>query len=554
MQAATTVGSARIAGTLTSHGLTSSWPLRSARVLVPFILLGLLCSFLFFFHIDERDLWSSHEGRAAQDAQSLLLDRAWGMPKLFCLQADLQKPPLYYWLVAGVSWVRGGAVDAWSVRFPAAASALGGVWLMYALGIWCGRPRSGFIAAFLLATSMHFTWLSRIGRIDMPLTLAVAVCVSFAHVGLAAYRRQGGRAGWGWFLGVYLGIAAALLLKGPIGFVLPLVVIVADAIATRFGQRSEATGTGSEYSKCLSPLLPNTTPNPDRAHSFWTFANGIGLWWGLLLILGLVSPWFIWVNQQTNGEFFRVFFWKHNVERGLGSGSLHIHPWWFYLPRMAFDFLPWSPLLIPATWWLFKHAWRSDPLARFSWLWVTGIIAVLSCSSFKRADYLLPAFPGAALLLGCALDRLLELRPKLLVFTASAGLMSAICLMGGWYYYLNVKLGAAEPEREFRTFATEIRRIAPAPQPIIFFRTESHALAFHVGRPVDSILEWENVNTWASRAGSFYVVMPAEMVAEWPAHVHSGKLIEIARNVPATGRPHEQPLVLLKTCPFEPSP
>ncbi len=266
-------------------------------------------------------------------------------------------------------------------------------------------------------------------------------------------------------------------------------------------------------------------------------------------MLLLVSPWFLWANQQTNGEFFRVFFWKHNVERGLGSGALHVHPWWFYLPRMGFDFLPWSPLLIPATWWLFRHVWKSDSLARFSWLWVAGIMLVLSCSSFKRADYLLPAFPGTALLLGCAIDRWLVLHPRAQLAAVAAALLAVCCFVGGWHYYFAVQLPAHEPEREFRTFAARIRQIAPAPQPIIFFRTEAHALVFHVGRPVDSILEWENVDTWASRAGTYYVVMPADLVSEWPRHVHSGKLMEIARNDPANGRPHEQPFVLLKTCP-----
>jgi 4-amino-4-deoxy-L-arabinose transferase-like glycosyltransferase len=529
MEAVTTTGSTRVArtGPWQAGAFSRTWQV--ARAAAPFLVLSCLSICLFFIRLDQRDLWSSHEGRAAQDAQSLLLDKAWGLPRLFCLQADLQKPPLYYWLVAGVAWIHGGTVDAWSVRFPAAASAMGCVWLLYAFGSWCGRPRSGFLAAFLLASSMHFTWLARIGRIDMPLTLTVAVCVTCAHVGMRAYRLQGGLAGWRWFVGVYLAAAAALLLKGPIGIVLPLVVIVADGCARRLVEGSSGRPNGP-----------------------WKFAHALGLWWGIPLVFGLVSPWFLWVNQATNGEFFRVFFWKHNVERGLGSGTLHVHPWWFYLPRMAFDFLPWSPLLIPATWWLFRKAWKSDPLARFSWIWVTGIIAVLSCSSFKRADYLLPAFPGAALLLGCGLDRLLELRPSLLRHTVAAGLVSSLCLVGGWFYYLSVTLPRAEPEREFRTFAATIRRIAPAPQPIIFFRTESHALAFHVGRPVDSILEWENVDTWASRAGAFYVVMPAEMVAEWPAHVHAGKLVEVARNDPANGRPHEQPLVLLKTCPLDP--
>ena len=34
----------------------------------------------------------------------------------------------------------------------------------------CGRPRAGFLAGTCLATAVHFTWLARIGRIDMPAT------------------------------------------------------------------------------------------------------------------------------------------------------------------------------------------------------------------------------------------------------------------------------------------------------------------------------------------------------------------------------------------------
>lgn len=505
-----------------------SWTARAVGRSIPLLLLTCLTVALFFPRLGERDLWSSHEGRAAQDAQSLLLDRAWGLPRLFCLQADLQKPPLYYWLVAAVAWGRGGTVDAWSVRFPAAASGVACVWLLYAFGVWSGRPRSGMMGAFILATSMHFTWLAHIGRIDMPLTFAVATCVCCFYKGLSQWREKGGRAGWPWFAGVYLAMAAALLLKGPIGVVLPLVIMVAHLAVARLVDKEK------------------------RAISLGSFCYGVGVHWGLALVLLLVLPWYLWVNQQTNGEFFRVFFWKHNIERGLGNGALHVHPWWFYAPRLAFDFLPWSPLLIPAIWWLGRHAWKADPLARFAWIWLTGIIVVLSCSSFKRADYLLPAFPGAALLLGCAVDRFLQLRPRALPYVVALAGASGCALLGGWYYYLAVRLPASEPEREFKQFAQVIRRIAPAPQPIIFFRTESHALAFHVGRPVDSILEWENVDTWAGRAGAFYVVMPADLVDEWPAHVHAGSLKEIARNDPANGRPHEQPLVLLQTCPIRP--
>ena len=83
-------------------------------------MLILLCAFLFFFQL-ATDLYSSHEARAAQNAQSILLNDDWLLPQLFDRQVELQKPPLYYWLVACFGWLNGGRVDAWAVRLPAAS-------------------------------------------------------------------------------------------------------------------------------------------------------------------------------------------------------------------------------------------------------------------------------------------------------------------------------------------------------------------------------------------------------------------------------------------------
>jgi hypothetical protein len=119
----------------------------------------LLCGFLFFYRIADRDLWSSHEARAAMDAEGVLEGRGVLVPHLFDGQAELQKPPLYYWLVAALGRARGG-VDAWAVRLPAAVSALGCVLGLAALGWICGRPRAGLLAGAVLATAVHFTWLA----------------------------------------------------------------------------------------------------------------------------------------------------------------------------------------------------------------------------------------------------------------------------------------------------------------------------------------------------------------------------------------------------------
>src|SRR5262249_18371288 len=93
-----------------------------------------LCAFLFFHRLADRDLWSSHEARAAQNAQSILTTGDWLMPRLFDLRPELQKPPLFYWLVAGVAQLTGGDVNAWAVRLPAAMAAAACVLVLFVLG------------------------------------------------------------------------------------------------------------------------------------------------------------------------------------------------------------------------------------------------------------------------------------------------------------------------------------------------------------------------------------------------------------------------------------
>jgi 4-amino-4-deoxy-L-arabinose transferase-like glycosyltransferase len=488
-------------------------------------LLLILCWFLFFYRIADRDLWSSHEGRAAQDAQTVLTDHQWGLPRLFDGKIELQKPPLYYWLVAGIAALRGGLVDGWSVRLPAAGAALGTVLLLFGLGLWRGRALAGTIAAAMLATALHFTWLARTGRIDMPLTFAITVSLGGFYLGLKSQQRRDNRVAWGWFFLAYLAAAVAALLKGPIGLLLP-------------------AGVAGTYL-----WLQGEVPSLRHGRSWLRLARELGVWWGFPLVLVLAVPWYVWADVQTSGKLFEVFFWKHNFERGFGGGSLSAHPWWFYGPRLAFDLLPWSVLLPVAGWLLFRRGWwQDDPEGRFGLAWLLTMILLLSCFRFKRADYLLPAYPGAALFLGSMAERVYceAKRSKIL---AAGFALSVLGLALGWCFYLAYFLPAQEPRLEFRRFAQEIRRRAPAPELVIFFRTEAHALAFHVGRPIDTILEWENLDIWCSRPGTYYVVMPPENAGEWPRYLKLGQLEEVQRSTELAGERHAHPLVLLRTRP-----
>jgi 4-amino-4-deoxy-L-arabinose transferase-like glycosyltransferase len=501
-----------------------------------------VCLFLlFFYRLADRDLWNSHEARAAMDAQTILDDRAWGLPHLFDGRAELQKPPLYYWLVAAAARLRGGVVDAWAVRLPAALAAAGCVGAVALLGLRAGRGRAGLLAALILATAVHFTWLARVGRIDMPLTLTVTVAAGAMYLALSFSREPPASAAPALAGGSrlnapalkllsYLATAAGVLLKGPIAVVLPLAIIGAHLLAQ------------------------GRLPAPWRARAWGRLANELGLGWGVPLVAAMTLPWFLWADAATRGEFSRVFIWYHNVERGFGGDVLRAHPWWFYGPRFAIDFLPWTPLLLGGVYvTCCRGRWRADPEACFGLVWLMAVLVLLSCFRYKRADYLLPAYPGAALFLGCALSPRREGAVEsdnswaalALWGTASAAGVAALA----WAVYVAWVLPAGEPAREYTRFAAAVRSHAPAPEPVLFFRTESHALAFRVGRPLEILVKWEELNDRLSRPGDHYVVMPDDRAAAWPQFLRGVRLDEVSRNTDLAGGSHEHPLVLLRGRP-----
>jgi len=499
-----------------------------------FVLLAGWLYLLFLHGLADRDLWNSHEARAGMDAQSLL-DGDGLLPRLYDDRPDLQKPPLYYWLVAAVARLGGGAVDAWAVRLPAALAAILCVGLVATFGWGCGRPREGLLAAAMLATAVHFTWLGRVGRIDMPLTCAVAatlVCFALAERAASRCRRLG------LLLMAYVCLAAAVMLKGPIGIALPVAA---------FGTHLLCEGK-----------VP--TPWQLRRWRWRALVHRLDLWWGLPLLLALTVPWFWWADRATAGELMRVFFWHHNVERGLGGSSLRSHPWWFYGPQFAGDFLPWSLLLPPAVWYFCRRGrWRTDREARFGLAWFVAMAAVLSCARYKRADYLVPAYPGVALFLGCTLLRwyreAVACNRSLLRRAAPIALAVVLLAAGvGWWARVTFFLPPLEPSREHHTFAVLVRQHAPRPEAIVLFRTEAHALAFHLGRPVRCLRFWEELDRItllpdAKGDTPHFVIMPAETVRDWTRYLGGVRLEEVANNFGGLDGGHEKPLLLFRIIP-----
>jgi 4-amino-4-deoxy-L-arabinose transferase-like glycosyltransferase len=500
--------------------------------------LALLTYLLFFHRLADRDLWSSHEARAAQNAQTMLESGHWGLPRMLDGKPELQKPPLYYWLVAGIGSLR-GQVDAWAVRLPSAASALLCALAVFGLLWRRGRPRAGLLAGLSLGTMVHFTWMARVGRIDMPLSMTVAAILGCYYLAWQSRRRESRLSAHCWLLGAYLSAAASILLKGPVGIVLAAAVVTVHQFLE------------SEFTQGQGSLWRRVPVNAIR------LGRELGLWWGLPLLAILVLPWFVWANLETQGEFFRVFFLRHNLQRGLGGDEqfeTHFHPWWFYAYRLAVDLQPWS-LGLPLAGWLLcrQRWWREDQEARLGVVWLLTITLVLSLFDYKRADYLLPAYAGAALLIGCVAERMLRQLVGWRYRVLCSSLVAIFgCSVVGWLAYVDFLLPRWEPEREHRRFAASVRQCVPQPGLVLLFRVEAHPLVYHLGRPLDRIWEWENLDIWACQPVPVFVVMPESEAKQWPQHLEAGQLHPVLTNSQLAGTRHDDPLVLLCTRPVPP--
>jgi 4-amino-4-deoxy-L-arabinose transferase-like glycosyltransferase len=486
--------------------------------LSPVPLVFALVFLLFFFQLGARDLVSSHEARAAQNAQRMIDTGDWGLPTLFDGQADLQKPPGYYWLVAVTSFANGGHVSPWVARFPAAVSSVIAVAVVFLFLRSEGYNTGALFGAIALATANHFVAIGRTARIDVPLACAVACSLLAFYRGCLATRGTALR----WYSLSAIAAGFAVLLKGPVA----LALIGTTAIAFLVVERT-------------------TTKRERRARlPLW------GAFFGTAVVACVALPWFVYAQSATNGEFARVFFWHHNVDRFAGTAeSLASHPWWYYGPRFAMAFLPWTLLLVPLVVWSVRSGlWKQNRVVRFGFVWLVAMLAVLSASQFKRADYLLPAFPGAAIALGCAAEEWIRAQTAERRKRAAQWCVGVLTLLAVavWPVMWFVVEPAEAARHEKRPFAAAIRAHATTQQTIVLFRTESHLLAYHLGCPLHTLVEWGDLKDTLAARGQHVIVMPPEYVSE-AEQITGRKLVPVASLADYTRvRPHRS-LVCVRT-------
>ncbi|TAD96218.1 MAG: glycosyltransferase family 39 protein [Oscillatoriales cyanobacterium] len=325
------------------------------------------------------------------------------------------KPPLVYWLMALA--YRAIGVNEWAVRIP---SALAGICIT-CLGFYTlsqslsqlirnqqevrsneqeetfsdspnnfplsrspGIPlflSAPWIGAALIALNPETIAWGRTGVSDMLLTgcMCSALLAFFLGYTLEEKKQSAGfstvsasRFPNPWYLCFYVLIALAILTKGPVGIVLPALII-----------------------GCFSLYLGNF-------RQLWREMRPLS---GILIILAIALPWYILVILANGETYIDSFFGYHNFQRFTGVVNRHSAPWYFYFFVVLVGFAPWSiylPVAIARTRFWQRTYWRRQPrsaqLSLFALFWFACIFGFFTIAVTKLPSYVLPLMPASAIL------------------------------------------------------------------------------------------------------------------------------------------------------------
>jgi 4-amino-4-deoxy-L-arabinose transferase-like glycosyltransferase len=310
--------------------------------------------------ISDHGLWTPDEPRDAEISREMLLR---GFPATPTLNQTpfLEKPPLYFWSVAGAFKLFG--VSAGVSRLPSLLMGWATLFFTYLLALRMFGERAAFRSCLLLATTALFFHVTHQCLVDNALIAFTTASGYFLYEGFARPDRK-----LPWFMAAYGCALGAFLSKGLIGIAL--------------------LGTGF-----LTFLFWVRKPREILRMQPW--------WGALLLVLG-AEAWTYWLDPQD-----RQAFWITNhLGRftGLEWQGGHDRPVYYYCYAWVYSFAPWS-LLLPAVlpWALSCRETHRIP-TRFLLSGVGAGFIVLSVAATKRELYLLPLTPAVAILAAAWLE------------------------------------------------------------------------------------------------------------------------------------------------------
>lgn len=356
----------------------------------PKLVLSALCLLLWlpgFFSLPPGD---RDESRFAQASRQMVETGDW--VRIRNQNEERNKKPV------GIHWAQAGAVSAleaigvpgrgeiWAYRLPSALGAWLAVLGTFQFGrVLVGR-RAAFLGAALLSASLLLCVEVHIAKTDAALLATVVAAMGLMG---RAYVSRAPLTSWqaAWF---WLSLGAGILLKGPIGPMVPLLAGVTLALSDR----------GTPWLRQLRPR------------------------WGVPLMLVLGMPWLVAIGIATDGRFFTQAVGGDMLAKVGAGEEAHWAPPGTYLVTFGLAAAPGAFLVLRAL----PSAWadRLQPSTRFLLAWAAPTWLLFEAVSTKLPHYVLPAYPALMLLAASwAMDPLRRSPPRWLAVIGWVALVGA---------------------------------------------------------------------------------------------------------------------------------
>ncbi|HTT67702.1 MAG TPA: glycosyltransferase family 39 protein [Gemmatimonadales bacterium] len=333
--------------------------------------LGTLLAFLvaggcLFARLGTLPLIQPDEGRNAEVAREMKDAGAWLVPTYDGLPY-LDKPALYFRMVA-LSMSALGETET-AARLPGALAALALLGLVWAFCRHAWGGRAAALAVLVVGTTPLIVAFARIVILDMPLALFVTGAI------LAGFRAEerDGAARAAWYLAAAACAGVGTLLKGPVGFLLPVLVLVAFNLVD-----GNARALGRVFA-----------------------ARNV------LLFLAIVLPWFLglaWVRR----DFAYYGLVEESLHRFTTSSFHRTAPWWYYAPVTFAVLFPWSLLLPESVAGALRARARWTRADRLLMTWAVVVVLFFSVSQSKLPGYVLTGVVALGMLIARVLDLAFE--------------------------------------------------------------------------------------------------------------------------------------------------
>ena len=308
---------------------------------------------LLFVRLGAYPLLDPDEARFARTSVEMMRSGDYVVPT-FEGEPRLVKPPLLHW-VQGALFQFGGPNELLA-RLPAAAATFMSLLLVG----WIGWRRFGVEgAAWAAITFLTFpivVVIARVGTLDALLSVHVLAVLALDLVQHDHQELE--RSG---VIGLLLGLA--FLVKGPVGVVLPLAMILAGR-----------TATGRDVMPSVKTVVTTT-----------------------LALCAVVMPWgLVFIRRIGVGNVAHVLR-TEAIDRAV-TGTAHVEPWWYFLGVCLVAFLPWAgPLFLGTIRGLSRWHDPDSPTGPYAAAAFTAGLDFFSVCKGKLPNYILPLAPLAAL-------------------------------------------------------------------------------------------------------------------------------------------------------------